>query len=331
MIGRVLVYEEVTGCCAGAPDARFLREAKVMVSSLVRDLEASPHVKAVTLIRDARLSCAGFPGEVKIVKVNSEDDAQNALLRELESLGTDDAYWPIAPEEDARLETLCAMGERASCHLLNSSPTAVRIFASKFETARLLPQDIACIPTWRTVSDIPADFRNWSAGYVVKPDTGAGGDGFRRVDTVDAACGAMRDGDIVQPYIEGRAMSVSLACGKGRFAVLSFNEQHLHKDSGRLRRCTVGCPIPNSLSELMLHLSVVMSGVGAAAYVGVDLIETAEHEYTVVEVNPRLTTSYSGIRAACGFNPVDYIVRYALGKGGSSCVFEPQTVVEVAV
>jgi predicted ATP-grasp superfamily ATP-dependent carboligase len=46
---------------------------------------------------------------------------------------------------------------------------------------------------------------------------------------------------------------------------------------------------------------------GLAGYVGVDLI-VGENAITVLEVNPRLTTSYAGLRRAIGANPARLVL-----------------------
>lgn len=304
MFERVVVYEDVTGGRFAELNRYLLPEADLMVSALTRDLSDAALVGEVVLLRDARLVCDGWADGVRVIAV-SPGDADAVLARELEAA---DAFWPIAPEEDARLEILCAMKPRG-CRLLNSAPEAVRVAAGKEATAECLSRaGVACIPTWREPKE------DTEGPYIVKPDKGAGGAGLVRVDTLDEAREAMRGGSdmVVQPYVRGAAMSLSLACAQGRASVLSVNEQ-LPDGSGRLRAIAVACRAADAgLNALAERIAAALPGL--AAYVGVDFIEAEGGEPVVVEINPRLTTSYAGIREACGFNPAQRCMEFVLGR-----------------
>jgi len=57
--------------------------------------------------------------------------------------------------------------------------------------------------------------------------------------------------------------------------------------------------------------TVVKSFLGLRGYVGVDLVLT-EKGPVVIEVNPRLTTSYVGVRKIVAFNPAQAIINAVL-------------------
>jgi tyramine---L-glutamate ligase len=50
-----------------------------------------------------------------------------------------------------------------------------------------------------------------------------------------------------------------------------------------------------------------------AGYVGIDVLVQGE-EVIVVEINPRLTTSYVGLTSAIGVNPAELIINVLTGK-----------------
>ena len=56
---------------------------------------------------------------------------------------------------------------------------------------------------------------------------------------------------------------------------------------------------------------VVESISGLRGYVGVDLVLTQDKPF-VVDVNPRLTTSYVGLRKVAGFNVAEALVNAVL-------------------
>jgi predicted ATP-grasp superfamily ATP-dependent carboligase len=61
-------------------------------------------------------------------------------------------------------------------------------------------------------------------------------------------------------------------------------------------------------------------------YAGVDLVlgdaADGSGDYAI-EINPRLTTSYIGLRAAAGFNVAEAMVRCATGEAIGELVWKP--------
>jgi len=57
----------------------------------------------------------------------------------------------------------------------------------------------------------------------------------------------------------------------------------------------------------------VEAASGLKGYVGVDMILTDE-EPVIIEINPRLTVSYVGLRKAMNFNPAEIIIDAVIGR-----------------
>jgi predicted ATP-grasp superfamily ATP-dependent carboligase len=90
---------------------------------------------------------------------------------------------------------------------------------------------------------------------------------------------------------------------------LSCNRQAVEIENGafRFRGSIVG-----GLEQRRPHLEPVAVMVAAAmpdlwGYVGIDFIDSAAGPL-VLEVNPRLTTSYVGLRRAIGLNPAELVL-----------------------
>jgi predicted ATP-grasp superfamily ATP-dependent carboligase len=114
---------------------------------------------------------------------------------------------------------------------------------------------------------------------------------------------------VLQPYIEGDAASLSLLVRDGRAVILAVNRQHVAHFGGTLQ--FTGCSV-NGLAAWRPLLADLADGIADAlpdlwGYVGVDLILT-ESGAVVLEVNPRLTTSYVGLRASIGVNPAAWVL-----------------------
>lgn len=274
-----------------------------MLEALLRDLSELPDVQLVTT-RDVRLPA--LPGAAEMVAISPDMDIWNVWERVAQE---SDAFWPIAPESGGVLERMSRM---ASAHgkLLGSTPEAVALAASKFRTAIVLAAaGLAIVPTHRAVE---AKFSG-AGPWVVKPDDGVGCEDTRYFDDADAMRRWLEDGrmqsHVVQPYVSGIAASLSMLCRDGKAWLLSCNHQQVQLQSGVF---SYHGSLLNALSDRWAECAVIAAQVaaampGLAGYVGIDVI-VSDDTIHVLEVNPRLTTSYAGLRQAIGANPARLIV-----------------------
>jgi predicted ATP-grasp superfamily ATP-dependent carboligase len=277
-----------------------------MADALLRDLLDVPGVE-VSALRDAR--AAALPPAVEVHVPRSARAAGELFEHCVE---TADATWILAPETDGILEEAsAAVLARGKC-LLGSRPQAIAVAASKTRTARAL--------AWRGVPAVPvydpgAETEPPIIGpAVLKPDDGAGCVDTRVYADLEDARRAWnargRDSrTVLQPYIEGDAASLSLLVRDGRAVILAVNRQHVAQFGGALQ--FTGCSV-NGLAAWRPLLADLADGIADAlpdlwGYVGVDLILT-ESGTVVLEVNPRLTTSYVGLRASIGVNPAAWVL-----------------------
>ncbi len=90
-------------------------------------------------------------------------------------------------------------------------------------------------------------------------------------------------------------------------------------DDGRLRYLGGELPLAAGLAERARSLAerALAAMPAAVGYVGVDLVlgrEPDGSEDVVIEINPRLTTSYVGLRAAARINLAEAMWRLAQGE-----------------
>ena len=231
-----------------------------------------------------------------------------------------DAVWPTAPEGGGTLERLAAEVETAGRILLGPRPAAVRIAASKRETARLLEHSgVRVVPTWGAGERLPA----LPGAWVVKPDDGAGCDGLELLaDHAEAARQLEASGGILvaQPWVEGEPWSLSLLCAGGRAHLLSCNRQRLRRENGGLSLESILVNARPLADPRVTRLGdeVASAIPGLRGYVGVDFLLTSDGP-AVLEVNPRLTTSYCGLPAALDRN----IAGLVLDLHGTGCLPDP--------
>lgn len=304
---KIFVYEFVTGGgLAGQPLPSFWPEGELIWQALINDLISLEGVEVLTL-RDDRLALPDWPDLPNlVVTVTNAERFANDFRH---CLTMADAVWPVAPEEEGILECLNRDILCAGKRLLGCLPTAIGVTASKASTARhLAVAGINVVPTYS------APFLMIEEGSVVaKPDDGAGCQEtlfFTNLD--EAKSWAMQQeskGFIFQPYVGGQVLSLSLLCCEGRAQLLTVNCQHidLQDDQFRFDGVTVNALADENGVYASLAAQVAASLPGLWGYVGIDLIETPSGP-CVLEVNPRLTLSYAGLRAALDCNPAERVL-----------------------
>lgn len=292
----VFVCETVTGGGFSAeplPDS-LIAEGVLMRDALVGDLEDLPGVRVVTT-HDARLPA---PPRGSSEPVTTVEEARAAWVR---LAGEAHCAWPIAPETDGELAGLAGLMAEGGGRVVASDIDTLRLCASKRATATALAEaGIVTVPTW-PASEVPAGV---TGPFVMKPDDGVGS-----IDTIllEQVPEGAAEGAVVQPFLHGRPASLVLLCQSGRAHVLAANLQHMEVIDDRFvfRGVTVG-GLPIEPEHRLLAERLLEALPGLHGIVGVDFIATAKGP-VVLEINPRLTTSYAGLRASLGVNPAAFV------------------------
>jgi len=320
---RIFVYEHFTGGGhAGEPlPASLAHEGDLIARALVEDLAALPGITVVAS-RDPRL--AGLPGAEPLWPLPGEDPL--SLYRR--GLAAADAAWPTAPETDGILERLARETQDQRKLLIGCHPEAVRLAASKHATAAALHEaGIPVVPTFHADEPIPPLPGRW----VVKPDDGAGCEWAVLVEDWEAARRMLgvAAGRVAQPWIDGEALSLSLVCANGTAQLLSCNRQWICLAGDRISLETISVnAIPDPHGDFARMAGLVAATIpGLSGYVGIDLVRT-EQGLVMLEINPRLTTSYAGLRRALGVNPAGLVLA-SLGFGAEFEAWAPEGSVPV--
>lgn len=302
---RILVYEHITGggMLGDAQMSALAPEGDAMLRALVDDLTAIPGVE-VAAMRDARLS-ADLPATLH--RVDSACDFWPAFRRAMRDA---DAVWPIAPERDDILLRITEEILQAGRALFGCRPDAVKIATRKSTTADVLARaGIATIPAYPDEGSIPPEVGE----IVVKPDDGAGcqdtlffNDRMKLREWLRGRVSAIR---ILQPYVRGEARSLSLLCCEGRTRLLACNRQKVKLEDGafRFEGVSVNAVADSAGRYAALAGDIARALPGLWGCCGVDFMETGAGPI-VIEVNPRLTTSYAGLHRAIGINPAQLVL-----------------------
>jgi len=300
MASSVFVYEYLSG--GGLPKEQeadpdiphLLAQGRAMRDAIVADLVAIDEIEITCATVDG-----DYPAMASRLRYASPEPQQPARDFVRAMARAHDLVWVVAPETDSTLASLAAAVPPEQW--IGCERATIALASSKSLTARHLAQ-----------ADIPVT-RPWRPGetavgqqWVVKPDDGAGAcdtqvfesfttaerELWRRTEHGKAA--------VLEPWIEGPALSVSMLCGALGTEVLAINEQDISVDAlGNVAFRGVAIdavdrssPLGQQVGRLALRVARVLPGL--RGYVGCDLVATPQGP-VVIEVNPRLTSAYVGL------------------------------------
>ncbi len=273
-----------------------------MLRTLTNELLSAGHGD-ITIGRDRR-----FMFEEDNVKRFFLDELSEKTLKPV--LQAADYGWLIAPETAAKLFSLSKLFEKFARNYIGCSSESIRLTTSKSATYRaLLKTDIVPVETAMIDGDIPLSDHGW----VVKPDDGAGAEECRiiydRDELLDFKNRQSRQNYIIQPYLQGESVSMSLLVYNKDFRILACNRQYISDADRQLKLFRIGINECLHLYDVLFHIAgqIVDAIPGLAAYVGVDLIKT-DTDLLLLEINPRFTTSCVGLSPSLGLNVTDLIL-----------------------
>lgn len=222
-----------------------------------------------------------------------------------------DGTFLIAPESGGVLARRRRLVDELGGRPLGCSGEAIELCTDKLALSAFLERHgVATIATTSFQPD--ALLQAFPFPVVVKPRDGAGCLDTFRVDGADSLCvaraafsGSESSGRaIVQPFVPGQAFSVAAIVDVDGAQHVLFPPvlQELSVE-GRFRYSGGSAPARfdavtmNRVRTLVDQVCAVLPGL--AGYVGFDMIlpETLPGTPLIVEINPRLTTSYLGYRA----------------------------------
>jgi hypothetical protein len=323
---RVLVIEyALGGFCQGELIEEILLEGYAMLRALIEDLKmAGYHV--ITTIDSRVLKCCQLVAD----EIFAVPKGKNPLKLLETCLTHVDGVIVIAPAFKEALYGITCFFEKEKIKILGSTSNAVKICSNKYTTYNILKDAQISIPK-TLLGSLHEDLKSLEEkvlkiGYpvVLKPVDGVGCAGLSlvsRKEELKAAVERIRNDTresyfLIQEYLEGDHASVSLLSNGEKVAALSLNAQHIKLGSPDEGSIYEGghTPFEHPLESLAIDEAVkaVKTIKGLKGYVGVDLVLTGEKP-VVVEVNPRLTTSYLGLREILNINIGAEIVKASHG------------------
>ena len=346
---KIILYEYVSGggFAEQAIPTGILAEGFAMLRCIATDFKAAGH--ELTILLDQRIARLNPPIEASnILPIIYSDEPKNFLLKLAKK---NEAIYLVAPETDQKLQQLVELTQNTELISLNSTPQAIAQVSNKTELYETLQSNGFSVPKTLTLDrtsrlqDIKqAIERDLTYPVIIKPADGAGCSGISLIKDeteIESALAKIETESenklfLAQDFIYGESVSVSLLSSRKKVLVLSLNKQAINietlKESSSYDGGCLPFEHPSKQKAYNIAQRVVETFSGLLGYVGVDLILSKDKIF-VIDVNPRLTTSYTGLRQVADFNiaqaAVDAIVKEELPKKiqtrGVACFSKLQT------
>lgn len=311
---NVFVYEST---CAGSCPLAFeepslLREGRAMLLAILQDVLNifSPFDSLVIqTIWDSRCGSLPFAINRRLTTLTPQRD-QSEIELYRKCCTSNDVTLIVAPEFDNILYDRCEIAARSGARVLNCDVDTIQFCSDKLRlNEHLQSRSVHVIPAVSR-SSLPDDVDR----FVVKPRFGAGSIGIS-VCAKDEILNHDVDPEtrIVQPLIFGRAYSIGVLFSRtGQIlAQLPVAEQHLSKDGHfTYQGGSIGTSDVSHDDVSNLVRQVAREVTGLRGYVGIDfVVPDGDDQPLLVEINPRVTTSYVGYRSALSRNIMELLIR----------------------
>lgn len=314
---KLFIYEHITSGALinTALPASLEREGNMMLHAIVEDFLQTADTEVI-ILRDGRLSNITITSAaLTCLYIENEHDFQIAYRNAVQEA---DSVLAIAPETNNTLleiqQSIIAAGRKS----LGCGVSAVATTTDKYQCAQVLQAHSLSTPNTVIASEWSQQGFESTSGYIIKPRDGAGCVNTlflpnksqlsawldKQIDNLDQL--------IIQPYISGISLSFSLLYSERGVSVLSLNHQHVSKSESELNfsGCTINGIDPVQLTieqATSLSQKIHQAINGLWGFVGIDVVVT-DNDIIVIDINPRLTTSYIGLHDSLQTNPAQLLL-----------------------
>lgn len=275
---KVLIFEYITASGEGGENLQH--EGQMMLEALLKNFENLTDVEIVIATKN------DFQNQLKIV----------------------DAAWIIAPEFDGILQNYCQLVENENKVLLTSPSQAVEKTANKLTVFEILKTaKIQTVPS--ELFDSKKNYEK-TKDWIIKPIDGAGAENTFLLQSQKAwsALPYFEKDVLIQPYIHGEKLSLSGIFKNGQARLLCVNLQifKIKNQQFVLENIEVNFKQDDGSYQKIVS-QIARAFPDLFGYVGIDLIEN-EKSCFVLEINPRLTTSFVQIEEKLGVNVAKQVI-----------------------
>ena len=310
---RILVYEYFSGggFTSDSCSLSILCEGLGMLNTLISDFKtAGHHTSTIIDSNIIKLNLSSIKAD-HIIPISSFTNLQDAIIELSEVI---DAAYIIAPETNGILQSILQIIEYAGIISLNCSISGIEKVSDKKYFNKSLKKINVNIPKSigfslsENLSNVKTKIsKNLCFPIVIKPSQGTSCEGIsivRNEKKLRNAITKIKEKTIstnflAQEYIKGNSVSISLLSTGNKVIFISLNKQKIilaEPDSNSMYKGGF-VPYETHLKKQCFEIAkrIITAFPGLKGYVGIDLILT-DNNVVVIEINPRLTTSYVGIR-----------------------------------
>lgn len=240
-----------------------------------------------------------------------------------------DYVFIIAPEFSDILYKLTKLMKDQNKIILSTNLETIRLGSSKLETFKYFKEKKVSTPqTYRLPShllnedDVIKIFSKFECPVIIKPEDGVGAESIFYFENNNQISDFFSSNQnnleldrtyIMQEYISGKDLSVSLISNSQGPNILSINAQLVEFSKLNSESTYMGGYTPifdYEVIEKQLKKQVQQLDLkGSTGYYGIDFIRKTNNSLSFIEINPRLTTSYIGIRNITKKNPLLLILQ----------------------
>tara|TARA_R110002049_G_scaffold2750_2_gene21777 strand:- start:661243 stop:662265 length:1023 start_codon:yes stop_codon:yes gene_type:complete len=210
-----------------------------------------------------------------------------------------DAAVVVIPESGGLLAQGVAMLRASGVDVVAGSGDFLRVASDKWQTAKTLHESGISHPLSMITSDnrFETELRQLSE-FVVKPRDGCASQDIQCYDSFDDAVQDLADDQMLQAKVPGQSISVSLIASGSQQTFLPAVRQTISVDTFSYAGGSgpLDTEAQRRATALASHAVSAMPPT-VRGFVGIDLIlgDTPSDDY-VIEINPRFSTSYVGLR-----------------------------------
>jgi hypothetical protein len=307
---RVLLYEWCSsgGLVEDAPT--IAREGRMMLEALAADAAKEPGLEVAVLVTAARP--IDLPPQVQRLAVDQGHD-RAALVA---AAARADWTLIVAPESDGILLDRVRAVRAAGGRVLAPADGQIATAADKQATIDVLAARGLPVPAGRSLAagePIPLGFR---LPAVRKARGGCGGEALEMIDRLDRPPAALATR--LEALTTGTPVGVSLICGPaGPLALRPMRQRFTAGAAPRYLGSDLLADEATALRATALAIRAAAALDAETGWLGVDLILGLEPDGRgdrVLEVNPRLTTSFVGLAPLFASSLVAAMIGAAMGQ-----------------
>lgn len=309
----ILVFEYFTA--SGEKDKSIISEAEALIFALLDDLK---EYNIDLLINKSYENIVKEYANINPILIDTPVD----FWLKNNDLNFSNVIF-IAAEHNNKLYEITKILEENNINTYTSSSYACFKSSDKYETytelLNIVPQPktvklkIDSEGTW--INYFKNLYKKWNVSkLIIKPLIGVDCEG---VIIIDESINDLENilpvnsHVIVQEYIKGKDVSVSIISNGTESIPISLNEQYinLNNDNGSY----IGGKLPYETSYensiFKIATKAVNSIKGIKGFVGVDLIIGEDNNIYLLEINSRFTTPYVGLKKIANFNIASSIIK----------------------